>query len=57
MATTYWFAWRLRVVHGLEILVDEMLYALVLGLLFAPRNAVGSTEQQRASTGPDLGGK
>ncbi|MBN1641464.1 MAG: hypothetical protein JXA09_09530 [Anaerolineae bacterium] len=34
MATTYWFPWQLRVVHSLEILVDEMLYALVLGLLF-----------------------
>jgi hypothetical protein len=33
MATPYWFAWQLRVFHGLEILADEMLYALVLVLL------------------------
>ncbi len=39
MATTYWFAWQLRVFHGLEILADEMVYALVLAMLFAPRES------------------
>jgi hypothetical protein len=38
MLTTYWFAWQLRVFHSLEILADEMLYALVLVLLFAPQD-------------------
>ena len=37
MVTTYWFAWQLRVFHSLEILADEMLYALVLVILFAPQ--------------------
>jgi hypothetical protein len=44
MVTTYWFAWQLRVFHGLEILADEMVYALVLVLLFVPRDGVGQTE-------------
>jgi hypothetical protein len=37
MVTTYWFAWQLRVFHSLEILADEMLYALVLVMLFVPQ--------------------
>jgi hypothetical protein len=44
MATTYWFAWQLRVVHSIEILFDEMLYALALALLFVPPETLGSTD-------------
>jgi len=39
MVTTYWFAWQLRVFHSLEILAAEMVYALVLAMLFAPRDS------------------
>jgi hypothetical protein len=37
MAITYWFAWQIRLFHGLEILADEVLYALVLVTLFLPQ--------------------
>ena len=39
MVTTYWFAWQLRLFHSLEILADEMVYALILVTLFAPRES------------------
>lgn len=34
MATAYWLGWQLRVVHGIEMLVDEMAYAAVLVALW-----------------------
>jgi hypothetical protein len=34
MAMAYWLGWQLRVVHGVEILVDEMAYAAVLVALW-----------------------
>ena len=41
MVTTYWFAWQLRLFHSLEILADEMVYALVLVMLLAPDAYLG----------------
>jgi hypothetical protein len=43
MLTTYWFPWQLRVYHGVEIMVDEMVYALVLGLLFFSTKQLAKT--------------
>jgi hypothetical protein len=34
MATAYWLGWQLRVVHSIEMLVDEMAYAAVLVALW-----------------------
>ncbi len=50
MLTSYWFAWELRLYHALEILADELVYALVLGLLFLPTGSPG--DQTAKSSDP-----
>lgn len=35
--TAYWFAWQLRVFHGLELLADSLAYCSVLVALLSPR--------------------
>jgi hypothetical protein len=41
MATAYWMGWQLRVVHSIEILVDELVYAAVLVALWHTNGEAG----------------
>jgi hypothetical protein len=41
MATAYWMGWQLRVVHSIEILVDELVYAAILVALWRTNGEAG----------------
>lgn len=44
--TSYWFPWQMRIIHGLELLADALIYAGVLAALLGKKKSLDTITNQ-----------